>query len=354
MKSINIKVTRDEKAWEAEVQADIPADALAGFRAQALRSITQEVELDGFRKGKAPENLVLQRVGEAAVLREAAQLAVQEELPEILAKENLPIVDTPQVTTGQPEIGKDLHFVARAPLAPTITLPDYKKIAAAINAEKKEVVVTDEEHADTLTHFRREKVRVEKIEGGMKPEEAKEHSTKLDTKELPELDDTFVKPFGFENVSAFHDAVRENLKNEKTVRETETQRAKILDAIVAKAEVKYPAMLREFEKDEMQSRIESDLQRMGTTFENYLAQTKKTVEDLRKEWEEPADKRAKTRLLLSEIARAEKVLADEHKVEHELEHAVKHYPSANKDTLKMNIAHALKNEAVIEFLEAQK
>jgi trigger factor len=177
---------------------------------------------------------------------------------------------------------------------------------------------------------------------------------KLDVKELPELDDTFVKPFGFENVSAFHDAVRENLKNEKEIREKETQRTKILDEVVAKAKVQYPAMLREYEKDEMRSRIETDLQRMGTTFENYLTQTKKTVEDLRKEWEEPADKRAKTRLLLAEIARAENITADEHKVEHELEHAVKHYPSANKDSLKMNIAHALKNEAVIEFLESQK
>ena len=354
MKSTNIKIARDEKKWEVEVQGDIPAEVLTAFRSKALASISQEVQIDGFRKGKAPEQMVIQHVGEVAILREATQLAIQDELPEILAKEQLPIVDTPQVSTGAPEVGKDLHFTARAPLAPVITLPDYKKIASKINAEKKEVTVTDEEHTETLTHFRREKVRVEKIEEGMKPEEAKEHSTKVDVKELPELDDTFVKPFGFENVSAFHDAVRENLKNEKQVRETETQRAKILDEIVAKAKVQYPAMLREYEKDEMRSRIETDLQRMGTTFENYLTQTKKTVEVLRKEWEEPADKRAKTRLLLAEIARAEKIEADPHKVEHELEHAKKHYANANPEALKMNISHALKNEAVIEFLESQK
>jgi trigger factor len=354
MKATNIKVTRDEKAWEAVIEADIPAAVLESQSATALKNLQREAHLDGFRPGKAPINLVRARVGEAAILREAAELAVRDELPEILAKESLPIVDVPQVMTAQPEAGKDLHFTARAPMAPEIKLPDYASIAARINADKKPAVVSDDEHAETLTHFRRERARVEKLEAGVDPKEAAEASKTLAAADLPTLDDAFVKPFGYESVAAFETAVRENLQHEKELRAQQEIRTKILDAIIKESSVQYPAILREYELDEMEARLSDDLAQMGATFEKYLAETNKTREAVRGEWNDAADTRAKTRLVLAEIARTEKIEADTGDVDQQLAYATKHYPQANPDVMRTNITHSLRNEKVFEWLESKR
>ena len=127
---------------------------------------------DGFRQGKAPVERILQIYGEGPVLRRAAEIAIQEELPAILAKENLPIVETPRVTTDTPEADKPLTFTARAALAPEVKLPDYVKIAEKHRNAKETTSVTDEEHKEALTHLRRERARIDKVEAGSEPAKA--------------------------------------------------------------------------------------------------------------------------------------------------------------------------------------
>ena len=97
--------------------------------------------------------------------------------------------------------------------------------------------------------------------------------------------------------------------------------------------------------------MKSDLERMGTNFDAYLAQVKKTREQIRTEWKDAADKRAKVRLILSEIARKENIEADKDMLDKEVAHAKQHYPSAEEGALRAHIAHALRNEATLKFLE---
>src|SRR5271168_1391425 len=149
----NVKVSRDEKRWEAEISAELPAEALSKYREEALKEIQRDAKIDGFRPGKAPIERIIQIYGEPTILRHAAEHAIQHELPEILAKEQLPVVETPRVSTDTPEAGKPLKFTARAALAPEVKLADYKKIVDKINSKKEEIVVTNEEHQQTMTHL---------------------------------------------------------------------------------------------------------------------------------------------------------------------------------------------------------
>ena len=103
----------------------------------------------------------------------------------------------------------------------------------------------------------------------------------------------------------------------------------------------------------METRMREDIARMGGTYEQYLEQTKKTREILRKEWQDAADKRTKTRLILNEIARTEKVTADEAAIEKEFSHAKEHYKDTPAENLRAGIAHAMRNEKVLELLENQ-
>jgi trigger factor len=353
-KATNVTISRDDSRWELEIRAEISADELAKYYAGALKEVAADAKIDGFRPGKAPESVVLKHYGEQAILEHAAEHAVKHEIPEILAKEKANIVESPRVSIEPPVSGQSLKFVARAPLAPEVKLPDYKKIAAAKNAEKTEAVVTDEEHAETMKHLKREKARIVEMEAGKDPAEAMQIAREMEENKLPELDDEFVKTLGYEDVGKFSEVVRENLKNEKELKETEKRRAAMLDELVKKSDIKYPTILKEYELDDMEARMAGDLERMGTTVDKYLASVKKTREDIRKEWDKQADERAKVRLVLSEIARAEKIALDPAHLEHEIEHAKKHYPNADDTALRAHISHAMRNEAVINFLEGKE
>jgi len=131
----------------------------------------------------------------------------------------------------------------------------------------------------------------------------------------------------------------------------EKRRAAILDDLVKGSKISYPSALREYELDDMEGRIKDDITRAGMTWEGYLAETKKTREELRAGWKDAADKRAKVRLVLTEIARKESIEPDEKALLHELEHARKAYPQADPAALRAHISHAMRNDATLRFLE---
>ena len=349
----NVKISRDEDAWEVNLEAEIPADTLARYREEALKEMQRDAKLDGFRPGKAPMERILQVYGEQAVLRHAAQHAIEHELPELLAGEQYLIIEAPRVETETPETGKPLHFKARAALAPQVEAADYKKIARKINAEKEEISVSDTEHAEALTHLRRERARIDKMESGTEAAKAAEEVRALAEADLPALDDMFVQSLGYESAEKFSEALRANIKTEKEMQAREKRRAAMLDELVKESTFRFPATMREYELNDMEARMQDDISRIGMTFDAYLAQVKKTREQLRIDWKETADKRAQVRLILAEIARKENVEPDAKKLEHELEQAKKHYPAADAQALRAHIAHALRNDATLEFLENQ-
>lgn len=347
----NVKVTRDTDRWETEIRAEIPVAVLTRYRGVALKDIQKTAKLDGFRPGKAPEDRILAVYGEAQILRHAVEHAIENELPLLLASEKLPIVEAPRVTTDTPTLDKPVTFTARAALAPEITLGDYKSIAQKHTDTKEDTSVSDAEHTEALTHLRRERARIDRIESGTEPQKAAEETKALAETDLPELDDTFVQTLGYENTAAFSTALRNNIQTEKEMRASEKRRAGILDDMVKDSKISYPISLRVFELDEMESRLKDDLSRVGQTIEQYLAEAKKTREELFESWKDAADKRAKVRLILSDIARQENINPPAPELEHELEHARQHYPQADPENLRAHISHAMRNEMTLRFLE---
>lgn len=351
------KVTRDEKTWEFEIKAEVAIENIDKHRAHVMKELQRETRLDGFRQGKAPEAAIVKAVGEAEILHRTIEHAVQHELPEILAKENANIVTAPKVMVESAPSSfpadKPIVFTARAPMAPSVELADYKAVAKKHNEKKEEVAVTDDEHAATMNHLKRERARITKVELGMNAQEAHAEAQKMEEKDLPALDDEFVKSLGYESLEKFTDTVRTNIKTEKEMQITEKRRAGMLDELIEKSTVKYPKLLLEYELDEMESRLKGDLEQMRVTFDKYLAEVKKTEADIRKEWEPVADKRAKMRLVLAHIAMKERLDADPARLETEFKHAKQHYPNADDQGLRAHIHHALRNEAVIAFLEQQ-
>lgn len=350
-------ITRDDVRWELILKGEIAAENIAEHRSHVLAELKKEAHLPGFRPGKAPEDQVVKAVGEAEVMRRTIEHAIHHELPELLAKEDARIVASPQVSVEKAPSSfpatEPIEFTARAPLAPEIKLPDYKKIAAKHTKEKKEVEVTEDEHKETLTHLKRERARITKVELGLSPQEAMDQARAMEEKDLPDLDDEFVKSLGYEDSEKFIEAVKKNIKSEKELREVEKRRAAMLDELVKESKINYPSLLLDYELDDMEARMQDDIQRMGLTMEKYLTETKKTKEEIRESWKEAADNRAKMRLVLSQIAQDEKIDLDPERFKNELSHAKQHHPNADESNLTAHISHALRNEAVITWLEGQ-
>lgn len=326
-------------------------EVVAAYREQALAKLTNSLEIDGFRKGKAPKEHVVKHVGEAALLGEAAERAISEELPKVFASENLLVIDTPQVTIGAVSLEKPLHFTARAPLPPSVELPDYKKIAKKHPAPKDEFAATEEEVADALNHLKRERMRIEFMEGGMEHSSALEKSRGADAKELPDLDDAFVQSLGFESASAFTDSVKTNIATEKRRGAEEKRRAEMLEDLVKSATIALPPIMREWELDEMEAQFKEDVKRMGATWENYLKLSGKTAAEVRASWNETAEKRVKTRLVLDAIAGKENITPAQDAIDHEVAHLKEHHPGADEAHMRAFVTRSKRVEAVLRFLE---
>ena len=135
-----MKVTL-EKEQENLVKLDItiPAkDAVDAYN-QAVRTISQYVNIDGFRKGKAPRAVVERHVGVERIKQEAIEKLMPKAISEAIIENKLDIITQPYITSYDFNVGEDLKVVAKAELRPEVTLGQYKgltvKVGDAVIAE---------------------------------------------------------------------------------------------------------------------------------------------------------------------------------------------------------------------------
>lgn len=123
----------------AEVQVEVPAAEVEKATSRAARAMAREMRLPGFRAGKAPATLVIQRVGFSAVIGEA----IRETLPEwyeraLLESGVSPIGDPDIEMVSTPEAeGGPLEFKFQVGVRPAAKLGAYKGLE--VGKEEKEV-----------------------------------------------------------------------------------------------------------------------------------------------------------------------------------------------------------------------
>src|SRR3989344_9295731 len=155
---LKTKITKLPKS-EVEIEGELEAEVFESYYSKAIQKIGENIELPGFRKGKAPQSVLVANLKEIQILEEMAELALSEHYPKILAEETLGEKMDP---IGRPDIGitklarnNPLGFKIKFSVLPEIKLPDYKKIAKKVlgdeKPEDKEVAVSDEEIENTIT-----------------------------------------------------------------------------------------------------------------------------------------------------------------------------------------------------------
>jgi trigger factor len=145
-----------------EVEVEVPAADVERAVNRAARSLAREMRMPGFRKGKAPPSLVLQRLGFAAVLEEA----IREALPDwyeraLLASAVAPVGDPSIEVVSTPE-GPDepLAFKFEIGVRPKAELSEYK----GLEVGRAEPEAPDEVVERELERIRESVARLEPVE----------------------------------------------------------------------------------------------------------------------------------------------------------------------------------------------
>jgi len=144
-----------------ELSVKIPADNFKLFEKKALERIAERIELQGFRKGKAPIHIVRERISENRLLTETAKQAVEESYQNIVKEKELEPISHPEVQITKLAPGNDFEYKASFFVLPKINLPDYKNIASGV--EKKSVLVEEKEIEDTLKWLQKAKPNLKEV-----------------------------------------------------------------------------------------------------------------------------------------------------------------------------------------------
>ncbi|MFH1656701.1 MAG: trigger factor [Candidatus Nealsonbacteria bacterium] len=140
-----------------ELEIEIPADEFNKFFEQATKNIIKDIEVQGFRKGKAPKEIVEQKAGKGNILADAADLAVKEIYPKVLSENKIEPISQPEIEVLKLAENNPFIFRAKTSILPEIELGDYKKIAEQI--ERKQVSVTDEEIKNALIWLQKSRAK---------------------------------------------------------------------------------------------------------------------------------------------------------------------------------------------------
>lgn len=336
----NIKVKKLKNS-EVEIDGEIPVEVLEKHRANILEEMREGFTAPGFRKGNVPMNIFLQSANEIAVLHEAAELALNDAYPEMVRDEKIEVFGKPRITLTKLAPKNPLGFKINIGVIPEIGLPNYKKIAEKIAAEKEPIAVSEEEIGEVIKqikHLRATKDNGEKVTG------------EADV----ELTDEYVKTLGaFKDVADFKAKIKENLEKDKEAASWQKRRDSIVKNLIDNSKIILPAVVVEDEANAIRERFHASLKEKNLDKEEYLKKLGKTEEDIRKADVAHVEQELKLRLILDKIAELEDIKVTDEEVEKEMDFMLARHPEADPDHLHGYIRAILKNEKLLRMLEGR-
>ena len=120
------------------------------------------MNIPGFRKGKAPMNIIKKMYGEGVFFEDAINFSCDDTYPEALKEYDINPLDYPQIDVVQIGEGKDFIYTASIVVVPEVLLGEYK----GLEAKKTEYNITGDEIENQLKGMQEKNARIEeKIDG---------------------------------------------------------------------------------------------------------------------------------------------------------------------------------------------
>ena len=401
---MNCKVEKTENANEVKLEITVEAEKFENAMKKVYFQNAKYINIPGFRKGKAPMNIVEKYYGAEIFYEDAFNEVATEAYDEAIEANKIDVVSRPTVDIVQMEKGKDVIFTAVVQVKPEVELGKYK----GIEIKKIEYPVKDEDVQNEIKQMQDKNSRLVtvddraleggKAEGheleigsgafipgfedqlvGMKIDEEKEIKVtfpkeyfskdlagkeatfkvklhEIKRKELPNLDDEFAKDVSeFDTLKELEASIKERLEKDNAQKaKYETEEAAI-KAVCDKSKVEIPSGMVDMEVDHMIQDINQRLSYQGLKLEQYLKMIGKTEEEVRKEYEPQAIEAIKSRLTLEAVRKAEKIEATDEEINAKLEEMAKNYGKkveeiSDNENLKDYIKEGIESEKAIDFI----
>ena len=177
--------------------------------------------------------------------------------------------------------------------------------------------------------------------------------------ELPEINDAFAKTLGnFEDLNSLKKSIKEGIMTEGENKAKEEFKNRLIDQVSEKTTVEIPDILIDSEIENMMNEFRNNVSQSGIKFEEYLKNVNTSIEKLKTEWRELAEKRVKTGLVMREISLKEKIKISNDEIEQKVNETLKHYPNEEEvrknidiEKFKDHVTSIMVNEKVFEVLE---
>ena len=354
----------------AKLTVEVPFDELKPSLDKAYKTIAQQINVPGFRRGKVPPAVIDRQVGRGAVLDQAINEALPKVYVEALRENSLEPLAQPEIEVTRLEDKELLEFTAEVDVKPEIELPDYD----GLEAEVEDLTVTDEDVEDQLNNLRErfgtladverpaadgdfvsidlvatkdgEVVPGAEVAGmsyqvgrggmldgldealtGLSAGESAEFTSQLvggdlvgedvavkvtvngvQEQELPELDDDFAQTASeFDTVEELREDVRARLTRGKRLEQATEARDAVLEALLEKVSVPLPETMVTDELNARREGVEQQLAMAGITMDKYLEDEGQTIEEFEADLERRVRDAVAAQFLLDEIAKREEL-----------------------------------------------
>ena len=274
---------------QIEIFIEVSVEEFKKALDKACFDLGKDLEVEGFRKGKAPKEIIENKIGTEKISNAAVDDCVRENYLKAISENEIEPLGQPQIEIVKQAFGSPFQFRAKVSVLPEINLPDYKKIASQV--EKREIQITEQEI--------------------------------------------------------------QRLKLEKEKTEKERLRGEILEKIAQNSKMEVPLILIETEKKRMLEEFKKQVsQILQLSFEDYLFKIKKTEKELLDSFNSEAQKRIKNTLVLKEVKKQENIEVLEKELQEEMNRISKSYPNIDQTQLKDYSKEAIQNEKTLELLES--
>jgi trigger factor len=381
---------------------------------QAYRHLVNEVDIPGFRRGKAPRAVLVQHIGKNNLLEEALEHLVPQLYRQAIESQKLEPIAEPQIEITQTE---PVVFKATVSLKPEMKIGDYHSLklepSPTTKITQKEVTAAMEQfqerqgawvpvdrpvelgdlvtiniqadvdgkpwlnHKDILYEVNKDSRSpvlgfASQLQGAEKSKEStfslpipddyplkemrgkegtfKVTVTEVKQKQLPELDDKLAQSIGYDNFADMKKKVAADLRTNAEARKRSELRQKALDALVEISEVNYPPIL---EDEEITELLRSEAQRLGfREITDYLKKANKTEEEIKQELRPIAKKRLIQSIVLGKLAEEEKIEISSSEVDNKVDEIIN--DAEDKENAKQFFALPQVRKSIEQSLRTQK
>ncbi|MDT9591885.1 trigger factor [Nocardioides zeae] len=358
-----------------KLTVEVPFEELKPSLDKAYKTIAQQINIPGFRRGKVPASIIDRQVGREAVVAQALDEIVTNAYREALEENELTPLAQPEALEVAERSGDDpVEFTAEVDVKPEIELPDYEGLEAKVD----DLAVTDEDVEEQVQNLRQrfgtladveraaadgdfvtidlvatkdgEVVPGAEVSGmsyqvgrggmldgldealvGLSAGESKDFTSQLvggdlvgegvevkvtvtavQEQELPEVDDEFAQMASeFDTVEELTADVRERLTRGKRLEQAAAARDAVLEALLDKVSVPLPETMVTDELNARRQSVEQQLAMAGITMEKYLEDEEQTIEEFEADLERRVRDAVAAQFLLDEIAKREELGVDQ-------------------------------------------